>query len=246
MDRPYTILSCAMSVDGRIDDTSPERLRLSNEADFAEIDELRAGCDAILVGAGTLRADNPRLLVRSPVLRERRREQGRPENLLKAVVTRGGDIDPGARFFTTGDAGAVVYTGGTGVATANRRLSEYPESGPSTEVVDAGEPPTAKAILADLADRGVTRLLVEGGGHIHTLFLTSGLVDELRLAVAPFFVGDDDAPRFVMPGAYPFTSDVPMRLMEARALDGVAVLRYCLASGRSGKRGGSGEPGDRR
>ena len=80
----------------------------------------------------------------------------------------------------------------------------------------------------DLADRGVTRLLVEGGGHIHTLFLTSGLADELRLAVAPFLVGEEDAPRFVMPGAYPYTPQAPMRLLEARALDGVAVLRYAL------------------
>ena len=228
MDRPYTILSCAMSVDGRIDDTGPERLRLSNEADFAEIDELRAGCDAILVGAGTLRADNPRLLVRSPVLRERRREQGRTENLLKAVVTRSGDLDPKARFFATGDAGAVVYTGGAGVDTATRLLSDRPEPHPPVDVVDAGDPPTAEGILGDLADRGVERLLVEGGGHIHTLFLTSGLVDELRLAVAPFFVGQQDAPSFVRPGAYPYTPNTPMSLVEARALGEIAVLRYCL------------------
>lgn len=230
MDRPYTILSCAVSVDGCIDDTGTDRLRLSNEADFAEIDELRAGCDAILVGAGTLRADNPRLLVRSPVLRERRREQGRTENLLKALVTRSGDIDPRARFFGTGDAGAVVYTGGTGVDTARGRLAGRSAADPSAEVVDAGEPPTAQAILTDLADRGVARLLVEGGGHIHTMFLTSGLVDELRLAVAPFFVGEEDAPRFVMPGAYPHTPTAPMRLVEARALGDVAVLRYRLGS----------------
>ncbi|MEE2046656.1 dihydrofolate reductase family protein, partial [Nocardiopsis tropica] len=97
MDRPHTILSCAISVDGRIDDTTPERLRLSNEADFAEVDELRAGCDAILVGAGTLRADDPRLLVRSPALRARRRGEGRTENLLKVLVTRSGEFDPRAR-----------------------------------------------------------------------------------------------------------------------------------------------------
>lgn len=227
MDRPYTILSCAMSVDGRIDDTGPERLRLSNEADFAEIDELRAECDAILVGAGTLRADNPRLLVRSAELRERRRALGRTEHLLKALVTRSGKFDPGARFFSTGDAGAVVYTGGSGVDTARRVLADRP-AGPPAEVVDAGDPPTARAVLADLVDRGVARLLVEGGGHIHTLFLTSGLVDELRLAVAPFLVGQEDAPRFVVPGAFPQTPDAPMRLVEARALGDVAVLRYRL------------------
>ncbi|MEU3016137.1 MULTISPECIES: dihydrofolate reductase family protein [unclassified Nocardiopsis] len=228
MDRPHTILSCAMSIDGRIDDTGPDRLRLSNDADFAEIDELRAGCDAILVGAGTLRADDPRLLVRSPVLRERRRAQGRTENLLKAVVTRSGEIDPAARLFSTGDAGAVVYTGGPGVDTATRRLAGRPSTDPPAEVVDAGDPPTAEAILADLADRGVRRLLVEGGGHIHTLFLASGLVDELRLAVAPFLVGQEGAPRFVLPGAFPNTPEAPMRLVEARALGQIAVLRYAL------------------
>lgn len=217
-----------MSVDGRIDDTSPERLRLSNEEDFAEIDELRAGCDAILVGAGTLRADDPRLLVRSSKLRERRRDQGRTENLLKAVVTRKGHLDPEARLFGTGDAGAVVYTGGEGIMSARRRLAGRPSADPPAEVVDAGDPPEVEAILTDLAGRGVQRLLVEGGGHIHTMFLTSGMVDELRLAVAPFLVGDASAPRFLMPGTYPFTPEAPMRLVEARKLGDVAVLRYCL------------------
>src|SRR5699024_8160627 len=136
MERPYTILSCAISVDGRIDDASPERLRLSNEEDFAEIDELRAGCDAILVGAGTLRADDPRLLIRSEKLRERRRDQGRTEHLLKAVITRKGHIDPKARLFNTGDAGAVVYTGGSGVEIARKGLEGRPTNDPPAEVAE--------------------------------------------------------------------------------------------------------------
>ncbi|WP_033300637.1 RibD family protein, partial [Nocardiopsis gilva] len=110
MERPYTILSCAMSVDGYIDDTSPDRLRLSSEEDFDEVDELRARCDAILVGAGTVRRDNPRLLVRSAERRQRREAEGRPGNLLKVVLTENGELDPQARFFTTGDAGKIVYT----------------------------------------------------------------------------------------------------------------------------------------
>ena len=231
MDRPHTILSCAMSLDGRIDDTGPERLRLSNEADFAEIDELRAQCDAILVGAGTLRNDDPRLLVRSERLRARRRAQGRTDNLLKAVVTRTGDLDPGARLFTTGDAGAVVYTGGEGTARARDRFKGRPDGLPPVHIVDAGDPPTVRAIHTDLAARGVRRLLVEGGGHIHTLFLTSGLADELRLAIAPFFVGEADAPAFVHPGAFPNTPAAPMRLVETRAIGDMAILRYRLRTG---------------
>ena len=60
-DRPYTLLSCGMSLDGYLDDATDQRLLLSNEADFDRVDEVRAGCDAILVGAATVRNDNPRL-----------------------------------------------------------------------------------------------------------------------------------------------------------------------------------------
>ncbi|MEU9845655.1 dihydrofolate reductase family protein, partial [Actinomadura sp. NPDC048032] len=55
-ERPYVLLSCAMSADGYIDDATPERLRLSSTADWDRVDAVRAGCDAILVGAGTVRA----------------------------------------------------------------------------------------------------------------------------------------------------------------------------------------------
>ena len=64
--RPYTLLSCAVSVDGCLDDACGDRLILSGPADRDEVGALRAACDAILVGAGTIRADNPRLLVREP------------------------------------------------------------------------------------------------------------------------------------------------------------------------------------
>ena len=70
-DRPYVLLSAAMSADGYLDDASATRLVLSGEADLDRVDELRAGSDAILVGAQTIRADNPRLLVRSRAWRER-------------------------------------------------------------------------------------------------------------------------------------------------------------------------------
>ena len=63
-DRPYTLLSCGISIDGYLDGATEERLLLSNDADFDRVDAVRASCDAILVGAATVRNDNPRLLVR--------------------------------------------------------------------------------------------------------------------------------------------------------------------------------------
>src|SRR5581483_9961470 len=97
-ERPYVLASAACSLDGYLDDASGERLMLSGEADLDRVDEVRAGVDAILVGAGTVRADNPRLLVRSEQRRRARRERGEPANPAKVVISSAGELDPGAAF----------------------------------------------------------------------------------------------------------------------------------------------------
>ena len=76
--RPYVLLSAAMSADGYIGDASPGRLILSGPEDLDRVDSVRASCDAIMVGAGTIRADNPRLLVRSAARRAARAGRGQP------------------------------------------------------------------------------------------------------------------------------------------------------------------------
>jgi 5-amino-6-(5-phosphoribosylamino)uracil reductase len=71
--------------------------------------------------------------------------------------------------------------------------------------------------------------MVEGGGEVHTQFLTQGLADELHLAVAPLFVGSPGATRFVGPGAYPFTGLDRAQLVETRPVGDVVLLRYALS-----------------
>jgi riboflavin biosynthesis pyrimidine reductase/pyrimidine deaminase RibD-like protein len=90
---PYVLLSCAVSADGYLDDASPDRLILSGPADLDRVDEVRAGCDAILVGAGTVRKDHPRLLIRDPRRRAARTARGLPEHPLRVTLTRTGDLD---------------------------------------------------------------------------------------------------------------------------------------------------------
>src|SRR5262249_52673336 len=81
--RPYVLLSCAVSLDGYLDDATDRRLVLSNDADLDRVDAVRAGCDAILIGANTIRRDNPRLLVRSRERRDARVARGRPPSPAK-------------------------------------------------------------------------------------------------------------------------------------------------------------------
>ncbi|WP_446215602.1 RibD family protein [Micromonospora sp. IBHARD004] len=221
--RPYVLLSCAMSIDGYIDDASAERLLLSNADDLDRIDAVRAGCDAIMVGANTVRLDDPRLLVRSDRRRAERLARGLPPSPVKVTVTASGDLDPTARFFTMGEATKLVYCPSGALEKTRERLGEV------ATVVDAGEPAGPGAVLADLAARGVRRLMVEGGGAVHAQFLSAGLADELHLVVAPFFVGDGRAPRFVGDGRFPWHPGRRARVLEVRQIDDVVLTRYALS-----------------
>jgi riboflavin-specific deaminase-like protein len=222
-ERPYTLLSCSVSLDGYLGDETP-RLALSNEADFDRVDEVRASCDAIMVGAATVRTDNPRLLVRSQARREQRRALGLTPSPKKITVTEQANLDARSNFFTTGEAEKLVYTSSPRVDVARAQL------GMVATVVDGGRHVRMRRLSEDLADRGVERLMVEGGGIVHTQFLSDDLVDELQLVVAPFFVGDSSAPRFVSDGRFPWNANRRAALAEVRQIGDVVLLRYALSS----------------
>jgi 5-amino-6-(5-phosphoribosylamino)uracil reductase len=288
--RPYVVLSCAMSLDGCLDGTGEDRLVLSGEADLDRVDAERAAADAILVGAGTIRRDDPRLLVRSARRQAERSARGRPPQPAGVTITASGDLDPAARFFRGGEEGGAgvggagagrvadpgaggagaggagaggAGAGGAGAGGADDRADRggsalvpqrivyaarpaFPklqdQIGGLAEVVDAGDPPRLTEILADLGRRGVRRLMVEGGARLGTQLLAGGMVDELQLAIAPFFVGDAAAPRFAGPGEYPSGPAHPLHLAEARPVGEVVLLRY-LAAGPAGP---GGPPGSQR
>lgn len=221
--RPYVLLSCAMSIDGYIDDASTERLVLSNDGDLDRVDGVRAACDAILVGAATVRRDDPRLLVRSERRRAERVARGLPPSPAKVTVTGSGDLDPAARFFTFGDGVKLVYCPSGAVEKTREQVGDV------ATVVDGGEPVTPQSVIDDLAVRGVRRLMVEGGGTLHGQFLAAGLADELHLVVAPFFVGDCRAPRFVRDGRFPWHPGRRARVVEVRRIDDVVLTRYALS-----------------
>ncbi len=223
LERPYVLLSCGMSLDGYVDSACDQRLLLSNDADFDRVDEVRASSDAILVGAGTVRLDNPRLLVRSAARRAWRVSRGVPESPVKVTMTGQCELDPAARFFTVGDVVKLVYCATPALDKARDRL------GAVAEVVDGGDPVDLPVVLGDLHRRGIGRLMVEGGGTVHTQFLTEGLADELQLVVAPFFVGDSRAPRFVGDGTFPWNPAHRATLAEVRQVGDVVLLRYALS-----------------
>jgi 5-amino-6-(5-phosphoribosylamino)uracil reductase len=176
-----------------------------------------------MVGAVTVRTDNPRLLVRSQARRDRRAAYGLPPSPMKITVTNRADLDVRSNFFTTGEAEKLVYTPSPRLADARAQLGRV------ATVVDGGPRVRMRRLGEDLADRGVKRLMVEGGGVVHTQFLGDDLVDELQLVVAPVFVGDSSAPRFVSDGRCPWNAGRRAALAEVRQIGDVVLLRYALS-----------------
>ncbi|MEU0443000.1 dihydrofolate reductase family protein [Streptomyces sp. NPDC006186] len=228
MPYPYVLLSAAVSLDGCLDDTGPERLLLSSPADFDRVDEVRAASDAILIGAGTIRADNPRLLVNSEKRRAARVAAGRPEYPLKVAVSASGDLDPTANFWHTG-GDKILCTTDRGAARASALgITQH------ATVVPLGPHLNWPDLLEHLHDtRGVRRLMVEGGGTIHTQLLQQELADELHLVLAPLLVGDPKAPRLFGPGTY---QTGRLRLLETRRIEDVVLTRYVPTAPGTGAR----------
>ena len=223
MTRPYVLLSCAMSIDGYLDRETPCKLTMSNAADFDRVDQLRAESDAIMVGASTVRRDDPHLMVRSEERRLLRLAAGRSCSPIKVTVTATGDLSPEAAFFADEDVEKLVYCP---QAIARRIAAKL---GSAATVIGIGAQVSMGAVARDLGDRGVRRLMVEGGGHLHTQFIVDELADELQLVIAPFFVGEPGAPRFVEAGRFPWTASRRARLAESRAIADVVLLRYALS-----------------
>lgn len=206
-------LSAATTADGYLDDNTPRRLMISTPEDWADVCRLRTQCDAILVGAETLRRDNPALLLRDEAARLHRRTQGLRPDITKVTLTATGDLHPSMRFFTEGDADKIVFS-----------PRPLPELEQVATVIVADAPLTPRYVVTELEKRGIGHLLVEGGAQILDSFIGEGVADELRLAVNPLMtLGSGRG------GAHFVFSPLETVKREVVNLGGMEVTHYTLS-----------------
>lgn len=210
-------LSAAMSLDGRIDDQAAQRLVLSTPEDLQDVYAQRANCDAILVGANTIRRDNPSLLLDSVDLVSQRVKRGQNPHLLKVTVTESGDLDPKAKFFTQGDGQKFVICPAKSFSIVSKKLSEIAKILP-LETINASN------IVLALEEAKINSLFIEGGTSILTMFLSQGIFHRFRLAIAPFFVGDSSAPPLINPAQFNNNKESRLKITSIRNLGNMAVL----------------------
>lgn len=179
--RPMVALKLAASLDGRIAAATGDSRWISNERARTEAHRLRACHDAVAVGSGTALADDPELTCRLPGL-----EESQP---VRIVFDRRLRLPPGSALARTADRGPVwVLTSPRADPTRRRELEAR-----GVEVIVAPEP-FLRSALAELARRGLTRLLVEGGGTLAAALLLEGVVDRIHLVHAPLLLGSDAVP----------------------------------------------------
>ena len=222
MARPFVCINMAMTADGKITSTRREEPGFTSRRDKKTMDRIRAEADAVLVGAGTLRADDPPLHVRDPEMKEYRRSLGKPDGLVNVVVTASASIDPGSRFF-----GGAQPTTRIVATIENAPADRLARLAAVAEVWTIGRGSVdLPALLDRLKSRGIERLLVEGGGELNWGFVRDDLVDELYVTVAPAILGGKDAPTLCEGEGLTMATRRHLKLLSADVVDGEIFCRY--------------------
>lgn len=239
-DRPHVFLSMVSSLDGAAS-LEGRTVRLGGEADRRAFRRLREHCDALLVGAGTVRREG----YASPLLdgqaRARRRARGLEEVPRLVVASASLDLDPAGALFAAGDAGGRA---GAGDGAAGARPGGWGR--PLILTVEDADPARRRALrgvaeleavgrgrvelggaLRRLRRRGIVRLLCEGGPRLNAALLEAGLVDELFLTLTAQVVGGPASRIVDGPAGGPRGAE----LLEARLHDRDLLLRYRLLPG---------------
>ncbi|SEA10491.1 2,5-diamino-6-(ribosylamino)-4(3H)-pyrimidinone 5'-phosphate reductase [Haloplanus vescus] len=214
------VVNAATSVDGKLSTRERRQVRISGEADFDRVDRLRAAADAVLVGVGTVLADDPHLGVKAEQRRVERLRNGRPANPARVVADSRARTPPDATCLND-DAETYLLVS---AAAPEDRVERLREAGAT--VIEAGaERVDLAAALADLEAEGVARLLAEGGGELIYSLFEAGLVDELSVFVGSLVIGGRDAP--TLADGEGFVEEFPsLELAAVERVDDGVVLEY--------------------
>ena len=186
--RPYVILNAAMTLDGKIA-TATGSSNISGKKDLERVHEIRKECDGIMVGIGTVLADDPRLTVH--------KIDAKPEDNPVRVVVDSKCRTPADARITNNDAKTII-------AGANEYKEEFMKSETYNELKKRGvkfffsgdKRVDLKALMNYLHEEGIGKLMLEGGATLNFSMIKAGLIDEISICVAPMVVGGADAKTF--------------------------------------------------
>ena len=220
--KPFVFINAAMSADGKISTVKRKQTRISGKRDFDRVDSLKAESDAIMVGIGTILADNPSLTVKSEKRREERRNARKDENPLRIVVDNKARTPVDAEILNKGEGKRIIAVSKLAVVEDVEKLGE------KAEILICGkEEVNLRNLLYLLWQRGVSRLMIEGGATLNWSLISQGLVDEIYIYVGNMIIGGENAPTLVDgKGFVVEDAMVKLELLSAKRMDEGVLLRW--------------------
>ena len=223
MSRPFVFINVAMTADGKIDTFARKGAAISSPRDKERVDQLRAASDAVMVGGKTLLDEDPKLTVKSEILREERVARGLSMNPIKVGIVTKADIKPHSRFLYEGNAKVVIFTTHQ---TSKSKLAFLRSQGADVDTDDQNKV-NLKNALATLKGLGINRLMVEGGATLNFELLRLGLVDEIMAYMAPMIFGGASAPTLAAGPGLERSAAIPLKLIHCESWnDGGVFLNY--------------------
>jgi 2,5-diamino-6-(ribosylamino)-4(3H)-pyrimidinone 5'-phosphate reductase len=223
MNRPFVFINIATTADGKIDTFERKGTAISSARDKERVDQLRANADAVMVGGRTLLDEDPKLTVKSEVLRAERLACSLPPNPVKVGVVSEANIKADSEFLNAGPADIVIFT-------TQRTSKEHLALLKSRHVdvyVDHAEKVDLQRALATLKEIGIQRLMVEGGSTLNFELIRLGLVDEVTVYIAPMLFGGESAPTMAAGSGLKRSEAIPLKLIDAEKWeDGGVLLKY--------------------
>lgn len=213
-DRPYVAVNMVSTLDGRAS-LNGRTNQLGSDADTEKLLKLRTRFDAVMIGGGTMRAENYGRLVKDPQARARRERIGLPHDPLAVIISGRMDLPFDAPLFTCGGGRVLIFT---------NEDRPRPETATSLRVVTVDGPIRITDVLRHLRqERGIRALLCEGGPHLFGQLAAAEAFDDLFLTLSPTLTGEREAPR-ILEG--PLDRPGQLELVSLAEAEGELFARY--------------------
>ena len=220
--RPYVVVNVAMSADGKLSTRDRRQVKISGAQDFTRVDRLKAGSDAVMVGIGTVLADDPSLTVKGEDCRQHRKNRGVCEHPVRIVVDSRARIPLEASILHKGNGLRIIAVSEKADPEKIAALKH------AATVIVAGEQQVDLAALMDeLGTMGIQRLMVEGGGELIAGMIRARLVDEIYTFVGNIIIGGREAPTLADGEGFVGDAEFPrLTLIEARRIENGILLHW--------------------